>query len=161
MAKIAGSFRTLVLRELHDMTTFMQSEHYKSCFIPFNITDRMWCVFPVNEDCEVAYILDRCGSRPRFTEQDKHLVAAILRGLKWFHRQTMLAHGVMLGDKRLSPRERSICAGLLSSRTEKEIAVSLGLAFSTTRGYIRDLYQKFGVTSRTGLMALWLGASRR
>lgn len=160
MAKLAGNFRTLTLRELHEMETFVQTEHYKSCFVPFGIKDRMWCVFPVNEDCEVAYILDRCGDRPHFTERDRQVVAAALRALKWFHRQTMLAHGVMLGDQRLTPRERSLCARLLGKQTEKEIAESLGLSFATTRTYIRSLYRKFGVQGRTGLMALWLGGGR-
>lgn len=157
MAKLAGNFRTLVLRELHDMSTFVRTEHYQSCFIPFGITDRMWCVFPVNEDCEVAYILDRFGDRPRFSGHDKRLVASALRGIKWFHRQTVLVHGVMLGNDRLSPRERSICAKLLGNQTEKEISDSLGLTFSTTRTYIKALYKKFGVKGRAGLMALWLG----
>lgn len=160
MAKLAGSFRTLLLRELHDMETFTESEHYRSCFVPFGITDRIWCVFPVNEDCEVAYLFDRCGDRPGFSGIDKQLVSTVLRPIKWFHRKTMLAHGVMLGDKRLTPRERSLCVRLLGSRTEKEIAESLGLAVTTTRGYIQALYRKFGVQGRTGLMALWLGESR-
>lgn len=160
MAKRAGDFRTLTLRELHDMETFVETEHYKTCFIPFDITDRMWCVFPVNEDCEVAYILDRFGARPHFTAQDKQLVGSLLRPLKWFHRSTMLAHGVMLGNQRLTPRERSLCACLLGSQSEKEIAQTLGLSFATTRGYIQALYKKFGVQGRTGLMALWLGGSQ-
>jgi T5SS/PEP-CTERM-associated repeat protein/autotransporter-associated beta strand protein len=157
MAKLAGNFRTLTLRELHEMETFVLTEHYKSCFIPFGITDRMWCVFPVNEDCEVAYIFDRCGNVPGFTEQEKRLVSEALRPLKWFHRKTMLAHGVMMGDERLTPRERSLCSQLLGSQTEKEIADSLGLALSTTRSYVQALYRKFGVQGRAGLMALWLG----
>ncbi|MGC4013534.1 MAG: helix-turn-helix transcriptional regulator [Luteolibacter sp.] len=157
MAKRAGNFRALTLRELHDMDSFTRTEHYKSCFIPFDITDRMWCVFPVNEDCEVAYILDRMGDRPHFTEQDKQLVAAALRPIKWFHRQTCLFHGVLLGDKRLSPRERSLCQHLLGSQTEKEIASALGLTLTTVRSYTKALYKKFGVQGRTGLMALWLG----
>lgn len=161
MAKRAGTFRTLTLRELHDMETFVLSEHYRTCFVPFDITDRLWCVFPVNEDCEVAYILDRYGDRPGFTASDKQAVSSALRPLKWFHRQTMLAHGVMLGDRRLTPRERSLCSRLLGSRTEKEIAESLGLTLSTTRGYIKALYEKFGVQGRSGLMALWLGGSRK
>ena len=160
MAKRAGVFRTLVLRELHDMQTFVDSEHYKSCFIPFDITDRLWCVFPVNEDCEVAYILDRFGDRPGFTEEDKQVVAATLRPIKWFHRQTMLSHGVMLGDKRLTPRERSLCALLRGHQTEKEIAHALGLTLFTTRSYIKALYEKFGVKGRAGLMALWLGGGK-
>jgi DNA-binding CsgD family transcriptional regulator len=157
LVKHAGKFRTLTLRELHDMTSFTQTEHYKSCFIPFDITDRMWCVFPVNEDCEVAYILDRYGKRPPFSARDKQVVATTLRGIRWFHRQTMLAHGVMLGDERLSPRERSLGACLLGNQSEKQISQSLGLTFSTTRTYIKALYKKFGVKGRAGLMALWLG----
>jgi len=160
MARRAGVFRTLTLRELHDMETFVRSEHYQTCFIPFDITDRIWCVFPVNDDCEVAYILDRYGPRPGFSEADKQRLSAALRPLKWFHRQTMLAHGVMLGDKRLTPRERSLCARLLGKQSEKEIALSLGLTLSTTRGYIKELYAKIGVQGRAGLMALWLGAEK-
>ena len=158
LAKLSGNFRTLTLRELHNMATFTRTEHYRTCFVPFDITDRMWCVFPVNEDCEVAFILDRFGNRPRFSPRDTELVATVLRGLRWFHRQAMLSHGVMLGDERLSPRERSLCACLLGNQTEKEVAASLGLTFSTTRTYIKALYKKFGVNGRAGLMALWLGA---
>jgi len=139
------------------METFTRTEHYRACFVPFDITDRLWCVFPVNEDCEVAFILDRFGDRPHFSPHDKELVATTLRGLRWFHRQAMLSHGVMLGNERLTPRERSLCACLLGNQAEKEISDSLGLTFSTTRGYIKDIYRKFGVKGRSGLMALWLG----
>lgn len=160
LAKRAGHFRTLVLRELHDMESFAKTEHYRNCFIPFGITDRMWCVFPVNEDCEVAFILDRFGDRPSFGDAEKEVVSAAVRGLKWFHRHTMLAQGILLGDARLSPRESEICALLLSHRTEKEIAEHSGLAHSTARGYIKQIYRKFGVNGRAGFMALWLGTSR-
>ena len=155
----AGSFRTLTLREVHDMETFTRTGHYRACFVPFNITDRMWCIFPVNADCEAVYILDRCGGPP-FRERDKRAVSAALRGIKWFHRRTMLFHGVMLGDGRLTPRERRLLARLLSDSTEKEIAADLGLAASTIRGYIKQLYRKFGVRGRMGLVALWLGRTK-
>lgn len=155
-----GSFRTLTLREVHDMETFTRTEHYRTCFAPFEITDRMWCIFPVNADCEAVYIFDRCGGPP-FTERDKRVVSDALRGIKWFHRRTMLFHGVMLGDGRLTPRERSLLARLLSDSTEKEIAADLGLAQSTTRGYAKELYRKFGVRGRLGLVALWLGKPER
>lgn len=158
MAKLAGDFRTLTLRELHDMRTFVRTEHYRTCFVPFRITDRMWCVFPVNEDCEVAFILDRCGDRPRFSPADKRAVAEALRPLKGFHRSCVLAQGVTMGGSRLTPREQSLCTLLLGTMSEKQIAVSLGLSFSTTRGYIQALYRKFGVKGRTGLMGLWLGS---
>ena len=84
----------------------------------------------------------------------------MLRPIKWFHRATMLSYGVMLGDGRLTARERSLCVRLLGKKSEKEIAKSLGLTLPTTRGYIQALYKKFGVQGRTGLMALWLGTGR-
>lgn len=158
MAKLAGSFRTMTLRELHEMETFVLTEHYRTCFVPFGITDRMWSVFPVNESCEVAFILDRYGDRPRFTAADKRNVSTILRPLKAFHRSCVLAHGVTLGGHCLTPREQSLCKLLLGRMSEKEIAASLGLSFSTTRSYIQALYRKFGVKGRTGLMGLWLGS---
>lgn len=158
MAKLAGTFRTLTLRELHDMDSFVKTEHYQTCFVPFGITDRLWSVFPVNEDCEVAFILDRMGDRPRFGALEKETVSSVLRPLAWFHRATMLAHGVNLGDARLTPRERGVCLQLLGAHSEKQIAASLGLTLATTRSYIQGIYRKFGVQGRTGLMALWLGA---
>lgn len=157
MAKRAGKFRTLVLRELHDMKSFMKTEHYRTCFVPFDITDRMWCVFPVNDDCEVAYILDRFGKGPRFSVADKEAVSAVLRGIRWFHRQTMLAQGVMLGGERMAAREKKLLSRLLSDQTEKEVALGLGLTPATVRTYAKELYRKMGVRGRTGLMALWLG----
>jgi len=160
MAKRAGNFRTLTLRELHDMETFVRTDHYKTCFIPFGITDRMWCVCPVNEDCEVAFILDRMGDRPLFSPKHKDLVSAALRPLKWFHRSCLLAHSVTLAGSLLTPRERGICLLLLGRKSEKQIAAHLDLAISTTRSYIQSVYRKFGVNGRTGLMALWLGAGR-
>lgn len=156
-AKLAGRFRTLFLRELHDMPTFAQSHHYRACFVPFGITDRMWSVFPVNADCEVAVILDRYQDRPRFGEKERALVSVIMRGLKWFHRQMVLAYGVTLGNARLTSRERSLLGHLLGDRTEKEIAAELGLTAATVRSYTKSLYAKFGVRGRAGLMALWLG----
>lgn len=156
-AKLAGRCRTLFLRELHDMQTFTQSRHYQACFVPFGITDRLWSVFPVNADCEVAVILDRHRDRPRFGEKERALVSMIMRGLKWFHRQMVLAYGVTLGNDRLTSRERSLLGHLLGDRTEKEIAGKLGLTAATVRSYTKSLYAKFGVRGRAGLMALWLG----
>ncbi|CAN5589597.1 hypothetical protein BH09VER1_BH09VER1_40870 [soil metagenome] len=157
MAKLAGQFRTLFLRELHDLKIFSASRHYQACFIPFDITDRLWCVFPVNGDCEVAVILDRCGAHPRYGEKDRALVSVIMRGLKWFHQQMLIAHGVTLANHRLTPREKSLLSQLLSDKTEKEIAGHLDLTLATVRSYTKSLYGKFGVRGRAGLMALWLG----
>ena len=45
---------------------------------------------------------------------------------------------------------------LLTEATEKQIAVQLGLAVSTTHQHVVTLFRKFGVRNRAGLMSLWL-----
>lgn len=46
---------------------------------------------------------------------------------------------------------------LLTDRSEKLIAADLGVSPSTLHTYVRDVLRKFGVSGRTGLLALWLG----
>lgn len=46
---------------------------------------------------------------------------------------------------------------LLTDRSEKLIAAELGVSASTVRTYVRDVLRKFGVSGRSGLIALWLG----
>lgn len=53
----------------------------------------------------------------------------------------------------LTPRARQIFDLLLTGLSRKEIAAKLGLAPSTTYGYVRDLYRDLDVTSRPAFMA--------
>jgi len=79
-----------------------------------------------------------------------------MRGLKWFHRELLLANGLLIAEKSLSPSERRIVRLMLTDRTEKEIAIELGQSPKTTHKYITEILRKFGVQGRTGLMARWL-----
>jgi FixJ family two-component response regulator len=53
--------------------------------------------------------------------------------------------------------ERRVARLLLTDQKEKQIAHALGLGFDTTHNHVSEIYRKFGVRSRAGLMALWLG----
>ncbi len=123
------------------------------------ITDRIWCVLPVNRDAESLFCFDRIRRRARFTPQHEQLVAHALRGIKWFHRQLLLNHGLLVGDAPLSPAHRRLLPHLLSHKSEKQIAAALRLSRATTHKYVTDIYRSFGVTSRAGLMALWMGGA--
>lgn len=57
---------------------------------------------------------------------------------------------------RLAPHESRVLQLLLTEAAEKQIAEQLGLATSTTHSYITNIYRKFGVRGRAGLMSLWL-----
>ena len=92
-----------------------------------------------------------------FTETDREMAYYAMRGLPWFHRQVMLAHGLLVARTPLTPIERRVLALLLTERSEKSIAAELGLAASSIHTYVRDVVRKFGVSGRKGLTALWLG----
>jgi len=156
----AGQFRSYRLRDgFIDFRKFQKTPQYQTYFQQGGITDRIWCVFPVNQDAESLFCFDRIHQRRHFTEQHEHLVAQTLRGIKWFHRQLLLNHGLLVGKTPLSPAHRRLLAKLLSNKSEKEIAELLGLSRATTHKYVTDIYRSFNVNSRTGLVTLWMGGT--
>ena len=124
---------------------------------PRTVRDRLWVVFPVTADLESYFVFDRTAARARFSTSEAAFAASALRGIKWFHRQLLLSHGLVDAQRPLTATERRVVRLLLTDQSEKEIARSLGLGFDTTHKHVSAIYRKFGVRSRTGLMALWLG----
>ena len=120
------------------------------------ISDRLWVVSPVNANAESYFVFDLYRTRRRFSPKDAKLAATVLRGLKWFQRDIMLSHGLLIANKPLSPTQRRLLALLLTEKSEREIAADMGLTPATVHTYITALYRKFGVSGRAGLMALWL-----
>lgn len=159
----AGAFRAHRLRDpdFLDFAAFKRSEHYRLYYRLPGIIDRITVGFPVHADAESFFLLDRYrvradGARGRpFAARDVAIAGGALRGLRDLHRQLMMSHGLLAGDKLLSPVERHILFGLLRGDTEREIAAGLGQRPTTVHKYVGDLHARFGVGSRAGLMALW------
>jgi Response regulator containing a CheY-like receiver domain and an HTH DNA-binding domain len=155
-----GRFRSYRLHDgFIDFEAFRATPQYQMYFEKGGITDRIWCVFPVNRDAESLFCFDRIRREERYTAEDARLVEQALRGIKWFHRQLLLNHGLLVGATPLSPAHRRLLPQLLSHRAEKEIAETLGLSRATTHKYVTDIYRSFGVSSRAGLMSLWMGGA--
>lgn len=156
----AGRFRTYRLHDgFIDFEAFRRTPQYQVYFEQGGITDRIWCVFQMNRDAESLFAFDRIRRRSRFTPEHERLVAHALRGIKWFHRQLLLNHGLLVGQTPLSPAHRRLLPQLLSHKSEKEIAGALGLSRATTHKYVTDIYRSFNVSSRAGLMTLWMGGA--
>jgi DNA-binding NarL/FixJ family response regulator len=68
--------------------------------------------------------------------------------------KTTPAHGNEAGD--LSPRERSVLDGLAAGLAYKQIADELRVSIHTVRNYIRRIYEKLHVRSRTEAVAKFL-----
>ena len=94
---------------------------------------------------------------PPFTESERDVIAFALRGIKWFHRQLLLSHGLLVANTPLTPVERHVLQGLLTGLAEKEIAAAQGHSYHTTHRHVSSIFRKFGVNNRSALMALWLG----
>lgn len=152
-----GTFR---VRRLCDVTTpaFFEGEFYQRLYRKeLGIHDGMWLGMPVNDDAEVGIVLLRGAGRDWFGTGDCARAADIVRGLRWFHRQQLLAQGLLVADTPLTPVEQRVLQGLLAGRTDKQIACHAGQSPHTTSEYVRRLYRKFGVAGRAELMSLWLG----
>lgn len=153
----AGTFRTTLL---HRIATpeFFESHFYDVIYRRRGITDAAFVVVPLNADCESYYCLQRSDAdKPLFDQGDIDQAAFALRGLAWFQRQLMLSHGLQISSAALTDGERRVLNELLTDKTEKAIADSLGLSKTTVHSYVRSVYGKFAVRSRAGLAALWLG----
>lgn len=125
------------------------------------VHDRIWVVFPVNADTESYFSFDRIAAAGRFSAAEIACAGDALRGIKWFHLQLLLSHGVPLAHAPLTAAERRILQHLLTGRAEKEIAGTLAISFGTVHDHVARIYRKFGVRSRAELMAIWLGARSR
>ena len=159
----AGQFRAHRLRDgFVDYAEFRQTEHYRLYYTEPGISDRIWVLSPVDEHTESTFVLDRhrrAGQvrRQPFTDRDSALAAAVLQGQRAFHRQMILSHGARRGVKVLSPLKRRVLLCLLTGQSDKEIAEAVALRPLSLRKYITELYGEYGVKTRAGLMALWLG----
>lgn len=127
--------------------------YYRGC----GHRDGAYVAFPVNEDAESWFGLSRGAEQPPFTAEERNTLAYALRGIKWFHRQLLLSHGLLVASTPLTHVERQVLQGLLTGLAEKEIAAAQGQSFHTTHGYVGSIFRKFGVNNRAALMALWLG----
>lgn len=105
------------------------------------------------------FVFDKRNTQSRFTAADARLAGDTLRGLAWLQRQLAYSHGLSLVEQPLTPMERRVIRHLLSEKSEKEIAAALKQSEHTTHSHIKEIYRKFGVKGRAGLMAIWL--SRR
>jgi DNA-binding CsgD family transcriptional regulator len=152
----AGTFRSYRIRQELPAEWF-ESDYYKTFLASRGYHDSCYVAFPLHEDCESHFAFHRTGSRKNFTAREEAIAAYALRGLKWFHRQLIVSHGVMFAEGPLTAVQRRIVHLLLAGSSEKEIAHELGKSPHTAHKHITEIFRKYGVNSRASLMALWLG----
>jgi DNA-binding CsgD family transcriptional regulator len=158
IANAAGAGRHRV-NLLTDLVTkeWYEGAFYRLFYLDAGYSDAIWAVVPLNKDAESYFGFYRDIGREPFGQLEKETVDQALRGLRWFHRQQFLSEGLMVGTSALTTAERRVLQGLLRGLGDREIAAELGQSEHTTREYVQRLFRKYNVTSRTVLLALWLG----
>lgn len=152
----SGRFRACRLCDVVPREWFA-SDVYRAYYSDCDRDDAIYVAFPVNADAESYFGVFRAHGQPPFTAQERDTLAYALRGIKWFHRQLLLSHGLLVAGTPLTEVERRVLQGLLGGLAEKQIAAELGQSYHTTHGYVSGIYRKFAVNNRPALMALWLG----
>lgn len=147
-----GTFRSYSLRRGLPASWFA-SPFYHQHYGAVGVRDAAFVAFPLNQDCESHFGF---YSHEPIGEDTVAALAYALRGIKWFHRQLMLGHGLLLASAPLTPTEQKVLQLLLTGASEKAVAHQLGLAPSTTHQHVVAIFRKFGVRSRAALMSLWL-----
>ncbi len=149
-----GRFRSYSFRRELPQAWF-DSPFYKQHYGSVGTFDAVFVAFPLNDDCESHFGF---YSAQTFTDGEIRLFERAMRGLKWFHRQLMLSHGLLMASAPLTVTERRVLHMLLSRASEKEFGNHLDMAPSTAHQHVTRIYRKFGVRSRAELMSLWLSA---
>jgi hypothetical protein len=126
----AGHFRANRLRDLVSDEWF-DSDYYHCYYQGRGFNDAVFITFPVNADAESWFGVYRGIGKSDFTAEERDILAYALRGLKWFHRQLMLNHGLLIASAPLTPAERRVLQLLLSRASEKDIGVTLGLTVNS------------------------------
>lgn len=155
-ARDVGQFRSFRLRK-EMRPAYFEEEFYQLFHASRGFHDQCVVFFPVHEDYESMFNFQRVGVKKDFTAAEEALAVYALRGLRWFHRQVALSYGLLIAEAPLSPTQREITKLLLTERSEKQIADEIGKSVSMTHKHITEIFRKFSVNSRAGLMAVWLG----
>lgn len=90
---------------------------------------------------------------PRFTPRERAIVEVMHTETAWIygHDRMQVAPEVLA----LPPRERQALQLLLSGRGESWIAEQLSISPNTVHHYVKSIYRRFGVRSRSELIEHW------
>lgn len=139
---------------------WFEGEHYRRHYLEVGHADSISVRCALNDDVRIHLFVFRNAQAPRFSELDSSFLGFVMRGLRWFYRQQLLSHGLLIANASLTSAERRVLLGLLDGHTEKQIAQRLGQSPNTTHFHVKSIYAKFGVRNRSALAALWLGKLR-
>lgn len=102
-------------------------------------------------------------SAPRapFTLTERAVLLYAMRGLKWFHRQMLVSHGLAAARTPFTPAEQAVLPlVVLDHLPDAVIAARLAVPPRVVRAHVHTIAAKVGVAGRVDLVALWDSVDR-
>lgn len=148
-------------------TTFFESdlvapEMLAKLNTAWRVTGLAYCLMPVYPLSKTAYSaagFHRKIDRQPFTERERLIAHTIFQQVDWLHRE---GTNVKAQDRvvHLSPRERHVLCFLMSGDSRKQIAAKLKLSEHTVGDYLKGIYKRFEVNSRSELLAQFIAGGQ-
>jgi DNA-binding CsgD family transcriptional regulator len=95
--------------------------------------------------------LKRRLGRPNFTPRQRRIVHVITGEIDWLHHDEKIA-SITHKVRPLAPRLRTVLTLLVDGNSVPQIATKLNRSPHTINDYTKELYQRFAVKSRAGLL---------
>lgn len=148
-----GRSRVLIRHDFFSDEEWQEHWFSQKFLAYYGIGERMIGMSPLTDDCECCILLDRAVGEAPFSSADREKLSLALAGLGRLNERLCLERGALVASSLFSKREQQTYRLLLKNLSEAEIAEELGLSAHTIHDYARNLYKKFGVKGRVGLMA--------
>jgi DNA-binding CsgD family transcriptional regulator len=95
--------------------------------------------------------IHRRWDREPFTDREAKIVHIISSEVRWLH-ESIVPGGATDTFPSLTPRQRQVQLLLMDGHPVKRVAHLLGISYHTADGYMKQLYQHYGVSSRAEMM---------
>lgn len=124
--------------------------------IPNDFEDSLFAIWRPDADREVVITLHRRAEEPAFTEIDRSRASLMIRGAAPLVDWEMFKESDVIEELPLTERQREVLLELLKGKSEKEIASRLHRSTHTIHTHVKQLYERFDVSSRGQLMARFI-----
>lgn len=133
---------------LVDAASVFQEAALPACGSPNDMVFRR----TLDQDTESHISLCREPRQKEFSSREIQLASLVLEEIPWLHWREWNARQPL--HRKLSPRLQWTMDLVLLGLGRKEIANQIGISEGTVSGYMRELYQQFGVNSQAELMRI-------
>ena len=157
---IAGTTSPLRMSDFTTLRELRRTEFFEVVFKPVEL--RFQAAIPLQTETHVGAITFNKGGRKDFTTEDLHFVQLLARHVALAHRisvvfetaaplQPVVASNDNLALLRagLTTRECEVMRWMEQGKTDKEIAIILGISHRTVGDHVRSILNKLGVENRT------------